>query len=74
LRAARHVNWQDDPFSGGAYTCWRPGQIRAGLARAFDAPVGRIAFAGEHTAQLARGMEGAMESGERAALQLMEML
>lgn len=74
LRAVRHVNWQDDPFAGGAYTCWRPGQIRAGFAQAFDAPVGRIVFAGEHTARLARGMEGAMESGERAALQLMDVL
>jgi len=35
---------------------------------------GRIVFAGEHTARLARGMEGAMESGERAALQLMELI
>lgn len=74
LRAVRNINWQDDPFAGGAYTCWRPGQIRAGLAQAFDNPVGRIVFAGEHTARLARGMEGAMESGERAALQLMEVL
>ncbi|NLR40262.1 NAD(P)/FAD-dependent oxidoreductase [Novosphingobium sp. ERW19] len=74
LRAVRHVNWQDDPFAGGAYTCWQPGQISAGMAAAFDDPVGRIAFAGEHTAALSRGMEGAMESGERAAIQLLERL
>lgn len=74
LRAVRHVNWQDDPFAGGAYTCWQPGQISAGMAAAFDEPVGRLSFAGEHTAALSRGMEGAMESGERAALQLMERL
>ncbi|MDE2619001.1 MAG: FAD-dependent oxidoreductase, partial [Sphingomonadales bacterium] len=73
LRPLRQVNWQDDPFAGGAYTCWRPGQIRAGYATAFDAPIGRIVFAGEHTARLARGMEGAMEAGERAALQLLEL-
>ena len=74
LRAVRHVNWQDDPFAGGAYTCWQPGQIATGMAAAFDEPVGRIAFAGEHTAALSRGMEGAMESGERAAIQLLERL
>jgi len=74
IRAVKQVNWQDDPFAGGAYTCWQPGQISAGFPRAFDAPVGRIVFAGEHTAQLSRGMEGAMESGERAAIQLMELL
>ena len=73
IRALRHVSWQRDPFAGGAYTCWKPGQISAGLAGAFDAPAGRIHFAGEHTARLARGMEGAMESGEIAAFQIMEM-
>ena len=74
LRALRHVSWQRDPFAGGAYTCWKPGQIRAGYASAFDEPIGRIVFAGEHTAQLSRGMEGAMESGERATFQLMSVL
>lgn len=68
------VSWQRDPHAGGAYVSWRPGQIAAGLAAAFDQPLGRLVFAGEHTAQLARGMEGAMESGERAAVQLMERL
>ena len=67
------VSWQRDPFAGGAYVSWRPGQIKAGLASAFDQPLGRLVFAGEHTAQLARGMEGAMESGERAAEQLREL-
>jgi monoamine oxidase len=74
IRPLKHVSWQRDPFAGGAYTSWKPGQIRAGLATAFDQPLGRLVFAGEHTAQLARGMEGALESGERAALQLLEML
>jgi len=74
IKPLRHVSWQRDPFAGGAYTSWKPGQIRAGLASAFDQPVGRLVFAGEHTAQLARGMEGALESGERAALQLLEAL
>ena len=31
-------------------------------------------FAGEHTAVSYRGMEGAMESGERAALEVARML
>ena len=38
-----------------------PGEIANSL--------GRIHFAGEHTALTNRGMEGAMESGERAALE-----
>lgn len=68
------VSWQRDPFAGGAYVSWRPGQIRDGLASAFNEPFGRLLFAGEHTSQLARGMEGAMESGERAAAQLFDLL
>lgn len=74
LKPLRQVSWQRDVFAGGTYTCWQPGQIRQGYATAFDAPLGRLVFAGEHTARLARGMEGAMESGERAALQLLELL
>ena len=34
-------------------------------------PLGRIHFAGEYTALTNRGMEGAMESGERAALEVL---
>ncbi len=41
---------------------------------ALAAPHGRIHFAGEHTARIARGMEGAMESGERAALEAIAAL
>jgi monoamine oxidase len=33
-------------------------------------PQGRVHFCGEQTAVGARGMEGAMESGERAALEV----
>jgi monoamine oxidase len=40
-----------------------------GLAMA--APAGRIHFAGEHTAKLSTGMEGACESGERAAIEIL---
>ena len=37
-------------------------------------PAGRLFFAGEHTAEAYRGMEAAMESGERAALEIMRAL
>ena len=73
LRPVKMWSWQRDPFAGGAYACWQPGQVGT-VAAAFDQPVGRLYFAGEHTAAIARGMEGAMESGERAALQIMENL
>lgn len=37
-------------------------------------PHGRLHFCGEHTAVSNRGMEGAMESGERVALEVMDSL
>jgi monoamine oxidase len=60
------VSWGSDPWAGGGYAWWRPGQLSEWspeLAR----PVGRVHFAGEHTSLLARTMEGALESGNRAA-------
>ena len=60
------VRWAADPFSGGTWPAWSPGQI----GRYFEAlrqPANGVFFAGEHTASEFSGMEGAFESGERAA-------
>ena len=59
-------SWGADPFARGAWAYFRPGQITR-FAAAMGAPRGRIRFCGEHLAVANRGMEGAMESGERAA-------
>jgi monoamine oxidase len=69
----RVVSWQKNPWQRGAYHHWAPGQITR-LAPAVAAPLGRLHFAGEHTAKLMSGMEGAMESGERAALEVADVL
>jgi monoamine oxidase len=71
LKPVKVQSWQRDPFAGGVYSSWAPGQITR-FAPVMAQPAGRIHFAGEHTAQLVRGMEGAMESGERAALEILE--
>lgn len=72
LRLLKAVRWtRDASYSGGAYMHWAPGQA-AKWANEMAAPYGRIHFAGEHLSNLHTGMEGAMESGERAALQIME--
>lgn len=59
-------SWGRDPYALGAWTYFRPGEIRA-----FAAHMGRrherIHFCGEHLGLANRGMEAAMESGERAA-------
>ncbi|MFK7885950.1 MAG: flavin monoamine oxidase family protein [Gammaproteobacteria bacterium] len=73
LRLAKVVSWNRTPFAGGAYAYWQPGQATR-FAKTMRDPLARIHFAGEHTAVLNRGMEGAMESGERAALEVMDRL
>lgn len=64
-------SWSHDPFSAGDWAVWQPGQVTA-FARDIAKPHGRIHFCGEHTAVSNRGMEGAMESGERAALEVLK--
>jgi monoamine oxidase len=73
LEVLKVHSWSRDPFAGGAYACWGPGQVTR-YAEALRQPHQRVMFAGEHTSALSRGMEGAMESGERAALEAMEWL
>lgn len=65
--------WVNNPYAGGAYAYWKPGEISSFANKLAD-PIGRIHFAGEHTAVMNRGMEGAMESGERAAFDLMTLI
>ncbi len=58
--------WQRDEYTEGAYALYRPGQwfgIRPVLAR----PHGKILFAGEHLADWQGFMEGAINTGEEAA-------
>ena len=70
LRVARRVAWHRSPLAGGAWANWRPGQISR-YSDAIGRSHGRIHFAGEHTTKTFRGMESAMESGERAASEIL---
>jgi monoamine oxidase len=58
--------WHRDPRFGGAWINWSPGQISR-FATALARPAGRVHFAGEHTGTHLRGIEAAMQSGQRAA-------
>lgn len=60
------VSWTADPWSLGGYPWWKPGQLTAWMPELGRAE-GRIHFAGEHTSALGRTLEGALESGNRAA-------
>jgi len=73
LDFVHYWTWVNNPYAGGAYAYWKPGQI-ADFSNSLAQPIGRIHFAGEHTAVINRGMEGAMESGERAGLELLDLL
>lgn len=65
--------WADDPFTLGSYSCWDP--VSWARREVLADPVGRLVFAGEHTAASGHGtMEGAMRSGRRAAGQLLGSL
>lgn len=70
LKAVGYKSWHMDPWAGGSWTEWKPGQLHAYLP-AFSEPFGRVHFCGEHTAVSNRGMEAAMESAERAAINLL---
>jgi monoamine oxidase len=73
LKTVKVWSWNRNPFAGGAYAYWKPEQIGRFADQMFISGK-RLFFAGEHTAVLARGMEGAMESGERAAIEMMSTM
>lgn len=73
LTAVGYKSWAADPFAGGTWTEWEPGQIHRYIHHLLE-PVGRLHFAGEHASLANRGMEAAMESGERAALEILQRL
>lgn len=73
LEAAYIKSWVRDPFAGGDYAIWGPGQVKAFVLEV-GKPHGRVHFAGEHTGLSNRGMEGAMESAERAVQEVLQDL
>lgn len=63
--------WPGSPHQRGSYSYYKPGQYTtfAGVEREAE---GRLHFAGEHTSIDFQGyMEGAVESGERAAREVL---
>jgi len=59
-------SWGADPYAGGAWAYFRPGDVTR-YAPVLGNAHGRLQFCGEHLAVESRGMEGAMESAEEAA-------
>ena len=63
---ASHM-WHDDPYAGGAFALFDPGQQTL-LHEEIIKPEGRIHFAGEHASLFHAWIQGAFESGLRAAI------
>ncbi len=61
--------WHDDPFAGGAFALFEPGQ-QSLLHEHIVAPEGRLHFAGEHASLHHAWIQGAIESGLRAAAEV----
>ncbi len=63
--------WQRDRYTRGAYALYRPGQWFT-VRPALQQPHGQVLFAGEHLADWQGFMEGAVNTGEEAALALLD--
>jgi monoamine oxidase len=66
-------SWPQHMFVEGCRHSYGPGQCSR-FAEAMIKPHGRLHFAGEHTRRVDVGMESAMESGERAAIEIVERM
>ena len=60
------VCWDNEQWSRGAYAWFRPGEMTSILPH-IASPEGRIHFAGDHTSPAPGWMNGALQSGNRAA-------
>ena len=60
------VAWPNEPYTRGSYAALAPGEVTAHWKTLF-ASAGRLFFAGEHATAIQGFMEGAVESGQRAA-------
>ena len=73
LSVVGYKSWAMDRFAGGTWTEWEPGQIHK-FQESLSKPFGRVHFCGEHTALSNRGMEGAAESAERCAFEVLDLI
>ena len=60
------IAWLNEPFTRASYMALAPNEVTAHWKTLFE-PAGRLFFAGEHATAIQGFMEGAVESGQRAA-------
>lgn len=65
-------SWVRDPFSAGAFTMFKPEQIKE-LSPYISTPEGRVHFAGEHASTTHAWIQGAIESGIHVAYKVNDL-
>lgn len=73
LEVMAYQSWYNDPDAAGDWAVWQPGQVTQ-FAAHVGRQHGRVHFCGEHTAVANRGMEGALESGDRVAFEVLDLI
>jgi monoamine oxidase len=62
-------SWRQDPYIAGDFVIFKPGE-ESEMGPYLSSPEGRVHFAGEHTSSNRAWIEGAIESGIRAAYEV----
>jgi monoamine oxidase len=72
IETTQTIAWVNEPFTRCSYMALAPNQVTAHWNTLFT-PAGRLYFAGEHATVIQGFMEGAVESGQRAARNIMSL-
>lgn len=70
IETTRTIAWVNEPFTRGSYLAYAPGEVTTHWQALFS-PAGRLYFAGEHATIIQGFMEGAVESGQRTAREIL---
>ena len=71
IKCTATVAWPNEQYTRGSYAALAPGEVTAHWQTLFE-PAGRLFFAGEHATAIQGFMEGAVESGQRAARMILK--
>jgi monoamine oxidase len=73
IENAATIAWLNEPYTRASYLALAPGDVLKHWQTLFE-PAGHLFFAGEHATAIQGFMEGAVESGQRAAREIIGAL